>query len=59
VNNAKLDTYGGGYAVFGKVIDGMDVVNKIAKVETATQRGMGDVPVDPVVIKTARRKVKK
>jgi peptidyl-prolyl cis-trans isomerase A (cyclophilin A) len=48
-----------GYAVFGKVIDGMDVVNKIIKVETGTQRGMGDVPVEPIVIKTARRKVKK
>jgi cyclophilin family peptidyl-prolyl cis-trans isomerase len=57
-DNLFLDK-GDGYAVFGKVIDGMDVVNKIAKVETANQRGMGDVPVDSVVIKTARRKVKK
>ena len=58
-DNTRLDTAGGGYAVFGKVIDGMDVVNKIARVETARQRGMDDVPVEPVVIKTARRKVKK
>jgi peptidyl-prolyl cis-trans isomerase A (cyclophilin A) len=58
-NNARLDNAGGGYAVFGKVIDGMDVVNKIAGVATANQRGMGDVPVEPVIIKTARRKVKK
>ncbi len=47
-----------GYAVFGKVIDGMDVVDKIAKVPTANQRGMGDVPVDTITIKTARRKAK-
>jgi peptidyl-prolyl cis-trans isomerase A (cyclophilin A) len=58
-NNARLDNAGGGYAVFGKVIDGMDVVNKIAAVATANQRQMGDVPVEPVIIKTARRKVKK
>jgi len=58
-DNIRLDTAGGGYDVFGKVIDGMDVVNKIARVETGTQRGMSDVPVEPVVIKTARRKVKK
>ena len=44
---------GNGYAVFGKVVQGMDVVEKIRKVRTA-QRGMhGDVPVEPVVIKQA------
>jgi peptidyl-prolyl cis-trans isomerase A (cyclophilin A) len=58
-DNSRLDAAGGGYAVFGKVVDGMDVVNKIARVETGTQGGMSDVPVEPVVIKTARRKVKK
>ena len=58
-DNTRLDTQGGGYAVFGKVIEGMDVVNKIARVETARQRGMDDVPVEPIVIKTARRKAKK
>ena len=42
---------GNGYAVFGKVTQGMDVVDKIRKVET-TQRGpYGDVPVQAVVIK--------
>jgi len=39
-----------GYAVFGKVIEGMDVVDKIANVETHVYRGMGDVPVKEVVI---------
>ena len=40
---------GNGYAVFGKVVDGMDVVDKIRAVPT----GPGDVPVTPVVIKRA------
>jgi peptidyl-prolyl cis-trans isomerase B (cyclophilin B) len=38
-----------GYAVFGKVIEGMDVVNAIKGVKT----GSGDVPVEPVVIESA------
>jgi cyclophilin family peptidyl-prolyl cis-trans isomerase len=42
-----------GYAVFGRVIEGMDVVDAIAVVKTTTQKGMGDVPVEPVVIKSA------
>jgi len=44
---------GNGYAVFGTVVQGMDVVDKIRKVAT-TQKGMfGDVPVQPIVIKQA------
>ena len=39
-----------GYAVFGRVIAGMDVVDKIAAAETAPREGMEDVPVAPVVI---------
>ncbi|MCD6116511.1 peptidylprolyl isomerase [bacterium] len=39
-----------GYAVFGKVIKGMDVVDKIANVKTHTYKGMNDVPVKEVVI---------
>lgn len=40
-----------GYAVFGKVVDGMDTVDKIAGTKT-TQRNMHrDIPVDPIVIK--------
>src|SRR5262245_19680804 len=45
-----------GYAVFGKVVDGMDVVDKIRRVETASQGGHDDVPVQDVVLRTARRK---
>ncbi|MHC4496038.1 MAG: peptidylprolyl isomerase [Planctomycetota bacterium] len=42
-----------GYAVFGKTIEGMDVVDAIASVQTTTKAGMGDVPVEPVVIVSA------
>jgi len=41
---------GSGYAVFGRVVKGMDVVEKIRLVPTGTKRGMGDVPTEPVVI---------
>jgi cyclophilin family peptidyl-prolyl cis-trans isomerase len=56
VDNASLDfgMRGAGYAVFGEVIEGMDVVDKIAAVSTGTKAGMGDVPQTPVLIKTAR-----
>lgn len=43
---------GVGYAVFGKVIEGIDVVDKIGKVKTGTKAGMQDVPVSPVVIES-------
>ncbi len=39
-----------GYAVFGKVSDGMDVVDAIAGVETGNRAGHQDVPLDPVTI---------
>jgi len=45
-----------GYAVFGKVIDGMDVVDKIRRVETASRGGHDDVPKQDVVIRSVRRK---
>ena len=43
-----------GYAVFGKVVDGMDVVKKIEQVKTASKGGNQNVPVDPVTIKSAK-----
>ena len=39
-----------GYAVFGRVLSGMDVVDRIAAVPTHVSAGMEDVPVDPVLI---------
>jgi peptidyl-prolyl cis-trans isomerase A (cyclophilin A) len=45
-----------GYAVFGRVIAGMDVVDKIAQVPTAKRGPHGDVPLKPVYIKSAKRK---
>lgn len=58
VNNDFLN-HGGrdyGYAVFGKVVAGMDVVDKIAAVQTGVKNGMGDVPVKTVIIKSVKRK---
>ena len=42
---------GHGYAVFGKVIEGMDVADKIVVAPTTTRSGYGNVPIDPIVIK--------
>lgn len=44
---------GWGYAVFGKVIKGQDVVDRIEKVATGSKNGMDDVPMAPVVINKA------
>ncbi len=44
-----------GYCVFGKVIEGMDVVDKIRKTPTTTMKGMANVPVTPVVIQSITR----
>jgi peptidyl-prolyl cis-trans isomerase A (cyclophilin A) len=44
-----------GYAVFAKVTEGMDVIDKIAAVETGRRRGFDDVPVEPVIMKAVRR----
>jgi peptidyl-prolyl cis-trans isomerase A (cyclophilin A) len=45
-----------GYAVFGRVTSGMDVVDKIAAVQTANRGGHQNVPIEPVKIEKARRK---
>jgi cyclophilin family peptidyl-prolyl cis-trans isomerase len=44
-----------GYAVFAQVTEGMDVVDKIAAVETGRRRGFDDVPVEAVIMKSVRR----
>jgi peptidyl-prolyl cis-trans isomerase A (cyclophilin A) len=51
--NAAASPDGHGYAVFGKVVQGMDVVDAIAKVPTAAKGPYQDVPVTPVVIRKA------
>lgn len=50
LNHRSKTTAGWGYAVFGKVIEGMDVVNKIKSVKTASKGMYDDVPVEPVII---------
>jgi peptidyl-prolyl cis-trans isomerase A (cyclophilin A) len=57
VDNAFLDHCPGnfGYAVFGRVVEGMDVIDKIAAVKTGRKNGHDDVPVEPVVVTAARR----
>lgn len=55
VDNAQLNfraetSSGWGYAVFGRVVAGMDVVDRIRKVPTTFKKGMGNVPVDTVTI---------
>ncbi|HEY2273920.1 MAG TPA: peptidylprolyl isomerase [Steroidobacteraceae bacterium] len=44
-----------GYAVFGRVTDGMEVIEKIARVGTGTRKGYQDAPLEDVVIVSARR----
>ena len=46
---------GFGYAVFGKVIEGMEVVDKIKSVKTGNKMGFQDVPEESVVIKSIKR----
>ena len=44
---------GWGYTVFGEVVEGMDVVDAIAKVKTGRHGSMGDVPTETIVIQKA------
>jgi cyclophilin family peptidyl-prolyl cis-trans isomerase len=54
LNHRDASPTGFGYAVFGKVIDGMDVVDKIAKVPTTNAGPHQNVPVKPVLIESAK-----
>lgn len=61
VNNRSLDPGGldpHGYCVFGKVVSGMDVVDRIAQAPAGQQGGHGDVPMPDVVIRSMRRVTK-
>ena len=59
LNHTGTTDRGFGYCVFGKVIEGMDVVDKIKAVKTTNKAGMDDVPVDAVTIKSVTRAAKK
>jgi peptidyl-prolyl cis-trans isomerase A (cyclophilin A) len=56
-DNDFLDNSPGnfGYAVFGKVVDGLDTIDRIAKERTGRRKGHDDVPVTDVVIQSAKR----
>ena len=56
-DNENLDYRPGshGYAVFGKVTEGMDSIDRIAAVRTGRRQGHSDVPMENVVVSTARR----
>jgi peptidyl-prolyl cis-trans isomerase B (cyclophilin B) len=53
LNHRSPTPDGWGYAVFGKVVDGMDVVDRIKAVETGNAGFHQDVPVEDVIIETA------
>jgi cyclophilin family peptidyl-prolyl cis-trans isomerase len=60
VDNRSLDhrdrsARGFGYAVFGEVADGMDVVERIERTRTHSRNGLDDVPRDPIIIIQIRR----
>lgn len=57
VDNPGFDGDGvrSGYAVFGRIYEGMDVVDAIAEVQTGSAGGMNNVPDEPVVILSARQ----
>ncbi len=53
LNHTSPTSSGWGYCVFGKVVEGMDVVDNIKGVKTASKAGHQDVPVEPVIINKA------
>jgi peptidyl-prolyl cis-trans isomerase B (cyclophilin B) len=53
LNFSAPTSQGWGYCVFGKVVEGMEVVDKIAKVKAGSKAGHQDVPLDDVVIQLA------
>jgi peptidyl-prolyl cis-trans isomerase B (cyclophilin B) len=55
LNHTSKTPRGWGYAAFGKVVEGMDTVDAISAVKTTTRGPYRDVPVEPVVIKSATR----
>ena len=52
LNHTGENMQGWGYAVFGKVTDGEDILDKIRGVQTGSQAGHQDVPVEPIIIES-------
>lgn len=55
LNHTGMTAQGFGYCVFGKVVDGKEVVDAIKKVKTGRAAGHQDVPLDDVIIEKAER----
>ena len=55
LNHKNPSPSGYGYAVFGRVIEGMSVVNRIKKVRTGSKGHYQDVPMEPIVIKNVTK----
>ena len=55
LDHKNTSPQGYGYAVFGKVVKGMEVVDKIGSAQTHTFKRFRDVPVEPVVIRSINR----
>lgn len=53
LNHTAPNSQGWGYCVFGKVVEGTDVINAIKKVKTGNKSGFQDVPVEDVIITSA------
>ncbi len=53
LNHTAPSSQGWGYCVFGKVVEGQDIVDKIKRVKTGNRGGHADVPVEDVVIEKA------
>ncbi len=56
LNHTSKTPRGWGYTVFGRVIQGMDVVDAMSSVQTTRRGGHGDVPVEPIAITSAKVK---
>ena len=55
LNHKSKTQQGWGYTAFGKVVEGMKIVDAISAVKTKTTGGFQDVPAEPVVIKSAKQ----
>ena len=58
LNFTAENAQGYGYCVFGEVVEGMDVIDAIAKVQTGQRAGHGDVPMEDIMIHSITEEVK-